>query len=247
MTDSHALADTATSAGLAAATVAALARELGDPTRLAVLEHLVTEGPSGVSELAATLELSGPRLSNHLARLRGAGLVTVEREGRHAVYAVASPRIKELLASLHAAATLADHGPESTNLPKPLSGLRQARSCYDHVAGSLGVALLDALQERDALGPAEGIRAGIELGPAAKPVFGELGIDPEHLPGLRRRFAFACLDWTERRAHLGGALGAAVLTSFLDRGWLARETGTRALRVTNRGRKEIADRFGISV
>jgi DNA-binding transcriptional ArsR family regulator len=231
-----------------ATTVAALARELGDPTRLAVLEHLVTEGPSGVSEMADTLELSGPRLSNHLARLRSADLVTVQRDGRHAVYQVASPSIKELLASLHAAASLADQGTESgSGVPRPLSGLRQARSCYDHVAGVLGVAILDALQDQGALGPAEGIRAGIELAPHGKAVFGELGIDPDHLPGVRRRFAFACLDWTERRAHLGGALGAALLTALLKRGWLARESNTRALRVTTKGRKAIPERFGITV
>lgn len=230
------------------AAVAALARELSDPTRLAVLEHLVTEGPSGVSEMASQLGLTSPRLSNHLARLRSADLVTVEREGRHAVYQIASSRLKELLASLHSAAEQPTQATETTGgLPPPLSGLRQVRSCYDHLAGSLGVAVLEALQEQAALGPAEGVRASIDLGPAAKKVLNKLDVDPDNLPGKRRRFAFACLDWTERRAHLGGALGAAILSAFLDRGWLAREPGTRALRVTQKGKKAIARELGIEL
>ena len=226
--------------------VVELARELSDPTRLAVLEHLATEGPSGVSEMAERLELAGPRLSNHLARLRRAQLVTVQREGRHAVYTLASPRIKELLAGLRAAADGMEDD-ERVGVPAVLSPLTQARSCYDHLAGRLGVALLDALQERHVLEPAEGVRASIELGPDAADVLKSVGVALEEIDARRRRFAFACLDWTERRAHLGGALGAAVLDALLEQGWVSRETGTRALRVTSKGRRELDRHLGITL
>lgn len=225
---------------------AELARQLSDPTRLAVLEYLATEGSSGVSEMAERLDLAGPRLSNHLARLRRAQLVTVEREGRHAIYSLVSPRIKELLAGLRAAVDGSEQV-ELAGVPSVLSPLTLARSCYDHVAGRLGVALLDTFQDRGVLLPAKGVRATIELGPAANEVLSRIGVEPTQVSGKRRRYAFACMDWTERRAHLGGALGGAVLAALLDQGWVARESGTRALRVTAKGRGALKREFNIKL
>lgn len=228
-------------------TLASLARELGDPTRLAVLEHLANEGPSGVTELATRMDLAGPRLSNHLARLRGAGLVEVEREGRHVIYRLASPRLKELLASLRAAVDAPPLAERPTGVPSALSPLSTARSCYDHVAGRVGVGILDSLQRLEAVRPPTGVREDVELGPRARDVFAGLGIDVAGIGNKRRRFAFACQDWTERRPHLGGVLGAAVLRTLLDQEWVARETGTRALRITARGKRELSREFGLDL
>jgi DNA-binding transcriptional ArsR family regulator len=224
-------------------TVVAFAREISDPTRCAILDLLVGEGPQTMSEIADAMGLPGPRVGNHLARLRDAGLVRVRKQGRHAIYQCAGPHIGEALASLRALATPAGSA-AGQRTPQALSPLAQARSCYGHLAGHLGVALLDVLVSRDALHAPRGIREDVVLGPAAPAVFARLGVEPNGLRPGRRRFAFACLDWTERRPHLGGVLGGAVLDALIGQGLLHRESGTRALRVTGRGQDELSTFLG---
>jgi DNA-binding transcriptional ArsR family regulator len=215
--------------------VAALARELGDPVRLAVAD-ILAGGPRTASQLASELAIAAPRLANHLTRLRAAGIVAVTRSGRHAIYRLADPRISDVLRVLHAivpgGGTLTPAEPE----PDPMT---QARTCYDHIAGRLGVAVFDHLVAAGALlAPPAADNAPVTLGPDAARAFASLGVDIGAPLPRRRKPATACLDWTERRPHLGGALGAAVLDSALARGWV-RKTGDRTLTITPAGRKAL--------
>jgi DNA-binding transcriptional ArsR family regulator len=237
---------------------AAVARLLGDPVRLHVLDYLAREGSAAVTEIAMVLRLSGPRLSNHLAKLRAAGLVTVHRHGRHAQYQVADPSISDVIAGLVAVpvrlghdagrpgrAAAAGAGVASKGRAETPEAFRDARSCYDHLAGRLGVEVLRSLQRARALGPAEGDGQSIELRPAAARVFARIGVDTDAVDERRRRAAFACLDSTERAPHLGGAVGAAVLSSLLDRRWLRAEPGSRILSVTPAGRRGLSRDLGV--
>jgi DNA-binding transcriptional ArsR family regulator len=223
--------------------VTAFAREVADPVRLTVLEFLATEGPQTMSGIADELEIAGPRLGNHLARLRAAHLVTVQHTGRHAVYRVAGRHVVEALESLRmlAEASRPVAGRRTTG---DQSALARARSCYGHLGGRLGVALFSRLVERQAILAPDGESSEIGLGPAAADVFGELWVDPSHVARGRRQLASACLDWTERRPHLGGALGDAILDAFIDRGLLVRQETSRALEVTRQGRTKLTDVLG---
>ena len=201
----------------------ALLKELAHPLRLRVIDRLGHLGPASVSALAAELGAAMPELSNHLRRLRQAGLVRARREGRHAVYELAGREVDVLLPLLDRLTAPAE--------PQPASA--PSRTCYDHLAGPLGVGLYRDLCERGALQPR---RDGtVELGPEAGPVLGALGVDPGAVEPGRRRLAFECLDATEQRPHLAGALGAALAAALLDRGWIER-AGGREVRLTAAGR-----------
>jgi DNA-binding transcriptional ArsR family regulator len=209
-----------------------VARALADPARLAILAALL-EGEATVSELAARLGLPQPRVSTHLARLRDAALVAPASLGRHRAYRVIAARVKPLLDALYAT------GPAAVTRPSAHAGrerrrdtpLRRARTCYDHLAGVAGVALLEAMRrQRWVIARAAG-GPGYALTRAGRRALERRGVDLEAAGASRRRFATACLDWTERRPHLGGALGAAVLTSLRARGYVARGGRGRAVRV----------------
>ncbi|MFL6074447.1 MAG: ArsR/SmtB family transcription factor [Mycobacteriales bacterium] len=210
----------------------ALARELADPIRLTALQLLAAEGPHTMSQLAQALGVSAPRLGNHLARLRDQGLVTVEHNGRHAVYRVAAPGLGDVLAALsrYANAEL-DLRPDRP----PPSPADVAHTCYDHAAGRLGIAVFGTLVARGALVPPDGRDDQLTLGPD-RAALTELGVDVDALDTGRRKLATACLDKIYRLPHLGGALGKAVLDTFLDRKLVARQEGTRVLTVTPKGK-----------
>jgi DNA-binding transcriptional ArsR family regulator len=233
--------------------LAALLADLADPVRIAVLDRLA-DGPATASQLASELALAPPRLAHHLARLRGARLVTVSRSGRHVSYGLADPRVTAMLGDLRG---LASPNRRPARIPAPDAPLAQARSCYDHLAGRLGVAVFDYLVAAGAVtAPADpppasseppgraGARADLALGPGAAEGFAALGVDPfwgstAAARPPRRKLAVTCLDWTQRRPHLGGALGAAVLDHALTEGWVQRADG-RALTVTPAGRRQLA-------
>jgi DNA-binding transcriptional ArsR family regulator len=215
-----------------------LLKELADPVRLRVVDRLSHAGPATVSELAAGMDVSLPKLSNHLKRLREAGLVTVERSGRHQVYALADESLVALLPLLDRLTGRVAPRPELPADRPP------ARRCYDHLAGRLGVGVHRALVERDAV--VDRPDGTVELGPAADEVLGALGVDPATVGGDRRRFAFECLDAVEHAPHLAGALGAAVFDTFERQKWIRRGEG-RAVAVTARGRRELAARLGVEV
>jgi DNA-binding transcriptional ArsR family regulator len=219
---------------------------LDDPLRYRVLMQLMA-GPATVSELIARTGAAQSKLSNHLAILRAAKIVSAERNGRRIAYTLAGPEIATVLETL---------GRISGPAPSAVPEIALARSCYDHVAGKLGVALFHALVKRGALRdlrtarPARKVRSGlgnVALGACAAAAFAELGIDIETVSEARRQFATACSDWTETAPHLGGALGAALQTRLLHERWLQRRGGTRALRITPAGRLALRERLGIDV
>jgi DNA-binding transcriptional ArsR family regulator len=202
----------------------ALLKELADPLRLRVVDRLGHAGPATVSRLAAELDVSLPQLSNHLRRLREARLVTVERSGRQAVYSLADPGLEALLPVLdRITGRVAEPVPDAADVP--------SRTCYDHLGGRIGVGLYRALREHDALRDRpDGL---VDLGPAAADTFKRLGVDVAAVDPGRQRFAFECLDATERAPHLAGALGDALATALIERGWVVRDG--RTIDLTRRG------------
>jgi DNA-binding transcriptional ArsR family regulator len=216
------------------ASATALAAELADPIRLTTLQLLAAEGPHTMSRLVAALEVTAPRLGNHLARLRAAGLVEVEHAGRHAVYRIARPGLLDVLAAL---ARYAGDDLPTARPGRAVTADDVAHTCYDHAAGRLGVAVLAHLVERGALTAPDGRDEELRPGPDPSALV-ELGVDPRLDPG-RRKPATACLDRVHRRPHVGGALGAAVLDALVERRLLDRTEGSRTLVPTAEGRREL--------
>ena len=208
----------------------ALLKELADPLRLRVIDRLGHGGPATVSRLAAELQVPLPQLSNHLRRLRDARLVVVERDGRQAIYALADPGLEALLPLLdRITSRVADPVAGAADVP--------SRTCYGHLAGRIGVGLYRALLDRAAL--RDRPDGTVELGPRAAETFAALGVDPAAVEPGRQRFAFECLDATERAPHLAGALGDALAAALIDRGWVEREDGSRVIRLTRRGERGV--------
>jgi DNA-binding transcriptional ArsR family regulator len=201
-----------------------LLKELADPLRLRVVDRLGHGGPATVSRLAAELGVPLPQLSNHLRRLREARLVAVERDGRQAVYSLADPGLEALLPLLdRITGRVAEPEPEAAEVP--------SRTCYDHLAGRVGVAIYRGLRDRDAVRDRpDGL---VEFGPAAETTFARLGVDIAAVRPGRQRLAFECLDATERAPHLAGALGDALAAALIDRGWVVRDG--RAIELSRRG------------
>jgi DNA-binding transcriptional ArsR family regulator len=224
---------------MSSATLVEVARALADPIRLTILQRLI-DGPAAVSELVLLTEEAQSKVSNHLAVLRARGLVRATRVGRQQLYEISDPSVAQLVESL---ALIAGRSPEKL---RPSPALAKARTCYDHLAGRLGVAIFDALVARDAIAKPEArYRGPLGLGPAGPEVFDHLGIDLDEVRKERRQFAAACGDWTERKPHLGGALGAALWARSLERGWVVRRPSTRIVVVTETGRRGFRRHLGV--
>jgi DNA-binding transcriptional ArsR family regulator len=205
---------------------------LGEPSRLAILAALL-EGEATVSDLATRLGLAQPRVSTHLARLRGAGLVSRVAMGRHRAYRADAARVKPLLDALYAS------GPVAVLRPSTAAGrerrrdtpLRRARTCYDHLAGVAGVELLEEMQKRGWLRPGAKGRPAFEVTAAGGRALARRGVEVDAARASRRRFATACLDWTERRPHLGGALGARILDVLCGKTYVRRRARRRDVQI----------------
>lgn len=225
--------------------VAAVAAHFADRSRARIMMDLLDGSARPASHLATAAGVAASTASGHLARLTEAGLLTVENDGRTRRYRLAGPEVGLVLESLiPLAPTPAARGlREHTRWER----LRVARTCYDHVAGSLGTDILAGLLEVDALvrtdgvpgtapGAADRLSAPVRdnpyaLGPGAAETFGALGIDLVALQEARRPLLRCCMDWTEQRHHLAGGLGAAVLDALVERDWVARRPGRRDLAV----------------
>ncbi len=232
--------------------VIALTQALADPLRFDILRELMG-GPATVSQLTALTGATQPNISNHLAVLRERGLVRATRDGRQMLYEVQNPGVASLIEALIAVAQAPERpAPERVSPP-----LARARTCYDHLAGQVGVAIFDALVERGALeisAYAPGKRVGragpstsVEVTPKGVALFRELGVEVDDARQQKRRFAYACVDWTERRPHLGGALGAALYAATVAHGWVARQPDTRAIIVTDVGWEGLHETLGVSI
>jgi DNA-binding transcriptional ArsR family regulator len=227
---------------LADADLAAIGRMLGDEHRSRFLLALMGGEALAAGELAARAGASSSLASAHLGKLLEAGLVSVTRRGRKRYYGLAGPQVARAIESLLAISPpRAAHGLRESDRGE---AIRRGRTCYDHLAGRLGVALTDALEERRAITPNT---SGWELTSRGEDMLGDLGLDLPTLRNERRAFLRPCLDWTERRPHLAGALGAAVMSCFFDRAWIRRLPGSRAVRVTSEGEAQLLARFAVAL
>jgi DNA-binding transcriptional ArsR family regulator len=232
-------------ADLAASRIAAA---IGEPARARMLYSLLDGHARTSTELAVLAEVTPSTASAHLNRLKEESLVKVLAQGKHRYYSLAEPNVARALESLSVLAGAAADVPRRDFVSNTPSGLRAARTCYDHIAGSLGVSLHDHLHTLGWLSPrANGGDNAYVLTPSGAKALEALGIQIEATKALRRRFAFACLDWSERRPHLGGALAAAMLQLALKRKWLLQDLDTRALTLTALGRRELRTRLGFGL
>lgn len=208
---------------------------LADPGRSAMLWALMDGSARPAGELTLIAGLSPSSASGHLAKLTEAGLLALEVRGRHRYYRIATA---EVAASLEALANVAQASAPQRAAARPARtvplDLRYARTCYDHMAGELAVGIFDQMRARGWL--VEDGRA-VETTERGAQALAEWGIDLERYRALKRRFACTCLDWSERRSHLGGALGAALLTHWYERGCIEHAGKPRVLRVTPAGRR----------
>jgi len=226
---------------LADAAISPVASLLADPARVAILLALSDGREVAAGELALVAGVAAATASFHLAKLRSAGLIGLRRQGRHQLYRLASP---ELVQALEALAVLAPESAPRTHRQARIGrAVRAGRTCYDHLAGRLGVCLTRALLDRGAVRLAG---AEFEVTPEGEHLLGELGVDLAAARTLRRAFAPACLDWSERAPHIAGALGAALLTRLFDWGWIKRTPASRAVEITLAGRRGLHRTFGIA-
>ncbi len=222
--------------------VSKIAAAIGEPSRARMLYCLIDGRARTSTELAMVAEVTPSTASVHLQRLKAQRLVKLFPQGKHRYYSLEGSNVA---AALEALSVLAgrDRKPFVPNTPNVL---RAARTCYDHIAGALGVALHDRIMAMRWLSDAPGPDSAYELTRSGAQGFVNLGIDVEAARALRRRFAYPCVDWSERRPHLGGAIGAALLKVALKRRWVIQELDSRALAITGVGRREMRTCFGLT-
>jgi DNA-binding transcriptional ArsR family regulator len=217
------------------ARISGIAASIGEPARARMLYCLLDGHARTSTELGIIAEVSASTASVHLARLKDYQLVKVFAQGKHRYYSLKDAHVAQALEALSVVAG----GSAAGFVPNTPSRLRLARTCYDHMAGEVAVALHDRMQELGWLRRAAPNDTLYDLTRAGSEGFKRLGIDIEAVRLLRRRFAFACLDWSERRPHLGGALGAALLKLALSRNWMTQDVQGRGLRLTDIGKREM--------
>lgn len=215
------------------AAVARLGAALGERARARMLLALLDGSQRTATDLAQAAQVGAATASVHLARLQSAGLIECESRGRYRFYRLCGGEVATLLETMAASTKKTRRVPDS---------LRQARSCYDHLAGALGVAVHDRMRR---LGWLATTAQGYELRQAGQAALETMGVDVATARGRRRKFAAACLDWSERRPHLGGALGCAFLTMVLEKKLFVREMDSRALELTPRGRRWLREQLGV--
>lgn len=220
--------------------LARVASAIAEPARSRMLCCLLDGCARTSTELAVVAGVGAPTASAHLQRMKQLGLVDVWVQGRHRYYRLANHDVAQALEALMVVANPAT----PRFVPSTPAPLRMARSCYDHLAGTLGVAWHDRLLAMGWLAPAADATDYALTALGARKA-AELGMDMEL--STRRRFAYPCMDWSMRRPHVGGSLGAALLDLGIKRGWLQRQLDSRALTVTSKGRRELESIFGIAL
>jgi len=228
------------------ATFAEVATLAGDPARAGMLHALMDGRALTATELARVAGVTPQTASGHLARMASVGLLSVEKQGRHRYHRLASAAVAQMMESIMQVAAVVESTRRPVRVGPRDAALRTARTCYDHLAGRLGVAVADALV---AGGHAELMGDGGVVTESGIALLGRIGIDLDGLAARARRPARVlcrpCLDWSERRPHLAGAVGAALCRHSLAKDWVRRLDGTRAVMITARGRQAFREEFGV--
>jgi DNA-binding transcriptional ArsR family regulator len=222
--------------------ISEIAALVGDPARANMLSALMDGRALTAGELAYAAGVSPQTTSGHLAKLTDARLLVPQKQGRHRYYRLATPAVGRMIESIMAVAV--DGPPRHSPPGKFDTALRNARTCYDHFAGRLGVGLADALVGRGHVVLGED---GGEVTASGVDFLAEFGVDLAAARQRRRAFCRPCLDWTERRPHLAGAVGAALAQHCFDMRWFERMRDSRALVVTSAGCRGLAEVFGLSL
>jgi len=217
---------------------------MGDPSRASMLMALMSGEALTASELAFRAGIALPTASGHLAQLVDGGLLAVAKQGRHRYYRLAGPAVA------HAVETLSDLAirvfPSPRRVMSEDAPLRRARTCYDHLAGRLGVALADGLVRKRVLRRTDDDFTLVRRG-SGEELLNSWGIEVADLESSRRPMVRSCIDWTERRPHVAGALGAAIVDRFLAAGWIRRRRDDRAVAVTPLGERRLKQELGVAL
>jgi len=222
--------------------VSQIAGAIGEPARARILYSLLDGHARTSTELAIVAEVAPSTASVHLNRLRDAHLVKMAAQGKHRYYSLAGENVANALEGLSVLAGLSPN----KFIPNTPMKLRAARTCYDHIAGRLGVLLHNYFKAAGWISAAStDTERAYDVTPKGTKQFALLGIDVSETRSLRRKFAYPCVDWSERRPHIGGAFGAALLKAMLRLKWIAQDLDSRCLQITGRGRREMMARFGI--
>ena len=234
------------------ADIASAAALIADSTRAAILRALLPDRPLAAGELARLAGVSAATASFHLAKLLEGGLITVIRQGRHRYYRLAG---HEVAAALEALGLISPGLPvRSLRQSREAAALAEARTCYDHLAGRAGVEVLDGLLRQGLLEEISGrtdrgntSSHRFEVTGAGAKELGSFGLNLLQLRRSRRQFAGTCIDWTQRRRHLNGALAAAITSRMFELGWIERGQRRRSVRVTSVGIEGLASTFGVDL
>jgi DNA-binding transcriptional ArsR family regulator len=218
-------------------TVAQIGSILGDPARASMMIALLDGRAWTARELAGLAGVSPQTASSHLAKLIDSRMVLVERRGRHHYHTIASADIARLMEQMHVVGVALPRSKATSSGPRD-AGMRELRSCYDHLAGRIAVELSERLIECDH-------EQGVRFKHDTESRLSRIGIDLSTLAQGRRTICRTCLDWSERKPHIAGSLGAAMLERLLELGWVKRQLSGRALDLTATGKAGITDVFGV--
>jgi DNA-binding transcriptional ArsR family regulator len=220
--------------------IAEIAALVGDPARATMVWALLGGRALAASELAVAARITPQTASTHLAKLTGAGLLSVVRRGRHRQFRLASPTVVDMIDGIVAVAL--EKRPRYRTLSRQARALSAARICFGHLAGRLSVDLIDSMVAREFVVLAD---EAAEITRTGARFLTEFGIELPTRRSSHGHFCRLCLDWTERRPHLAGAVGAAIATRYFDLGWLERIKRSQAVIVTRSGRRGFQETFGI--
>ncbi len=220
--------------------IARVAALIGDPARANILSALMSGRALTVTELATEAGVTTSTTSIHLSKLAGGGLIQFRKQGRHRYVSLTGPEVAQALEALMGLA-------QSTGATRVRTGprdpeMRMARVCYDHLAGEMGVALHDSLITSGSIVEHDDV---IELSESGHARLSRFGIDTAALSRGRRKLCRPCLDWSMRRNHLAGSLGAALLTRMQDLGWMQRDTDSRVIRISSKGLTAFREAFPV--
>ncbi len=225
------------------AAVARIASAIGEPARVRMLMCLLDGRARTSTELAVVASVAPPTASAHLNRLKAENLVAVHAQGKHRYYVLKSAQVARALEGINVLAG----APRDAFQPSTPVPYRLARSCYDHMAGKIAVQLLERFRALRWLRAHSAGANALQLMQEGAAGLAALGVDLDAARASRRRFAYGCLDWSERRLHLAGALGSALLQMLVERRWVEHELDSRALHITARGRRELNQRLQIEI